>query len=98
MLLISIGWAPVHFIVRCDDIGRDSSTKQQDKSTYEYGAIRQWGSIGYMVGVMIVGWAVGWGIRGGTLVTLLLGLYVFTIPPVKINLPRPKWSAVRTLL
>ena len=98
MLLFSIGWAPVASLSDAMTLEGIRQQKQQDRSTYEYGTIRQWGSIGYMVGVIIVGWAVGWGIRGGTLVTVLLGLYVFTIPPVRINLPRPKWSAVRTLL
>ena len=99
MLLFSIGWAPVALLSDAMTLeGIRQQKQQQDRSTYEYGSIRQWGSIGYMVGVIIVGWAVGWGIRGGTLVTVLLGPYVFTIPAVQINLPRPKWSAVRTLL
>ena len=98
MLLFSIGWAPVASLADAMTLEGIRQEKQCGRSRYEYGSIRQWGSIGYMVGVIIVGWAVGWGIRGGTLVTILLGLYVFSIPAVQINLPRPKWSAVRTLL
>ena len=98
MLLFSIGWAPVASLADAMTLEGIRQQKQRGDSKYEYGSVRQWGSIGYMVGVIIVGWAVGWGIRGGTLVTLLLGLYVFVIPSVQINLPRPKWSAVRTLL
>ena len=79
----SIGWAPVASLSDAMTLEGIRQQKQCDSSKYEYGAIRQWGSIGYMVGVIIVGWAVGWGIRGGALVTFLLGLYVFLIPAVQ---------------
>ena len=44
--------------------------------------------VGLLVGVFVV----------EHLLRFFWDLYVFFIPPVRFNLPRPKWSAVRTLL
>lgn len=98
MLLFSIGWAPVASLADAMTLEGIRQRKETEIPKYTYGSIRQWGSIGYMVGVMLVGYAVGWGIRGGTVAVILLGLYAFLIPGVTVQFPRPKWESVRTLL
>ncbi len=106
MLLYSIGWAPVASLSDAMTLEglRQVSMKKEDvqrlpsELSWTYGGIRQWGSIGYMVGVGTIGWATGWGIVGGAVVTLSLGVYVLSIPKLKVAFPRPQWSDVRTLL
>ena len=107
MLLYSIGWAPVAALsdaMTLEGLRQQSSISTSEPENpptltkFKYGSIRQWGSIGYMVGVGIIGWFIGWGIVGGTIVTILLGLYIFTIPHVRVELPRPKWESVQRLL
>jgi MFS transporter, PPP family, 3-phenylpropionic acid transporter len=107
MLLYSIGWAPVAALSDAmtleglrqqASVSEPPSESSPESPKFKYGSIRQWGSIGYMVGVGIIGWFIGWGIVGGAIVTALLGLYIFTIPHVRVELPRPKWDSVQKLL
>ncbi len=99
MLLYSLGWAPVPSLI--DAMTLENLRQQSDVETgaeSNYGSIRQWGSIGYMVGVGLIGLAIGWGIVAGAIVTTVLGIYVMTLPKMKVDLPQPEWHAVKQLL
>lgn len=98
MLLFSIGWAPVASLADAMTLEGIRQRKEVESTNDTYGSIRQWGSIGYMIGVIMVGYAVGWGIKGGTIAVILLGIYAFFLPAIVVPFDRPRWRSVQTLL
>ena len=106
MLVYSIGWAPIAALmdaITLELLQRDErSLSSVPPKTVHYGSIRMWGSVGYLVGVAIIGlmtqFLMGWGLKSGTIATIILGLFTFFLPPVHVEIQRPNRQAVWSLL
>ena len=104
MGIYSLGWAPVASLTDALTMEslRQEGERLQINAEDRYGRIRMWGSVGYMVGVLLIGWLVtispGWGLIGGGVSSALFLLVLFFVPNLHVTVSRPTKDDVVALL
>ena len=104
MALYSLGWAPVASLIDALTMEnlRVQGLQEGQSVNDRYGRIRLWGSVGYMGGVLLVGWlatqSTGWGLLGGLISTVIFAVGLSVLPSANVSVSRPSFAEIRKLL